>query len=247
LNTAAVMAFNRLIRDSAFMRMVRILCVLLGLGLAGWALLQTDALSFLADEERLRASIQSLGIWGPLIVVLLRAGAVLTAFLPNSPISLASGAAYGPLWGTVYVLIGSELGAVLAFMIARRLGFDAVRRRGWIDRIRQSRWGNWLFRRGHSQNRLSAAVFLARAVPFVNLDMVSYVAGVTRLRFWRYALASFAGLAPYNFAFAYLGDKLVGANKTTVALILLLTALLTVLPLALKPLWSRFRKDAPPA
>ena len=228
------------------MGMARILLVLLGLGLAGWAVAETDALSFLADEERLRGYVQSLGFWGPLIVILLRAGAVLTAFLPNSPISLASGAAYGPLWGTVYVLIGSELGAVLAFMIARRLGFDAVRRRGWIDRIRQSRWGNWLFRRGHSQNRLSAAVFLARAVPFVNLDMVSYVAGVTRLRFWRYALASFAGLAPYNFLYAYLGDRLVGASRETVVLILLLTVVLAFVPLVLKPLWSRFRKGACP-
>ena len=228
------------------MRAMRILSVILGLGLAGWALARTDALSFLADEERLRGYVQSLGFWGPLIVILLRAGAVLTAFLPNSPISLASGAAYGPLWGTVYVLIGSELGAVLAFMIARRLGFDAVRRRGWIDRIRQSRWGNWLFRRGHSQTRLSAAVFLARAVPFVNLDMVSYVAGVTRLRFWRYALASFAGLAPYNFLYACLGDRLVGASRETVVLILLLTVVLAFVPLVLKHLWSRFRKGACP-
>ena len=160
---------------------------------------------------------------------------------------MASGAAYGPLWGTVYVLIGSELGAVLAFLIARRLGYDAVRRWGWIDRVRQTRWGGWLLKRGRSQNRLSVAVFLARAAPFVNLDAVSYVAGVTRIRFWRYALASFAGLAPYNFVFAYLGDRLVGASTRTVALILLLTVLLAVLPLALKPLWDRFRKDVPPA
>ena len=229
------------------MRAMRILSVILGLGLAGWALARTDALSFLADEERLRGYVQSFGLWGPVLVILLRAGAVLTAFLPNSPISLASGAAYGPLWGTVYVLIGSELGAVLAFLIARRLGYDAVRRRGWIDRVRQTRWGAWLLKRGRSQNRLSAAVFLARAAPFVNLDAVSYVAGVTRIRFWRYALASFAGLAPYNFVFAYLGDRLVGASTKTVALILALTALLAVLPLALRPLWDRHRKDAPPA
>jgi len=54
--------------------------------------------------------------------------------LPGAPIALGAGAIYGHTLGTVYVVAGAELGAILAFMIAR-----------WAGYLRQSKKGfnNW--------------------------------------------------------------------------------------------------------
>ena len=47
-------------------------------------------------------------------------------FLPGSVMTLAGGALFGPLLGSVYNLFGATLGATLAFLTARYLASDWV-------------------------------------------------------------------------------------------------------------------------
>jgi len=54
--------------------------------------------------------------------------AVVARPLPSAPIALAAGAAYGHLWGTRQVIVGAEIGALVAFGLARVRGRDAVKR-----------------------------------------------------------------------------------------------------------------------
>ena len=60
----------------------------------------------LLDGAALRSLIEQLGAWGPLTVIALLALAILVSPIPSAPIAVAAGAAYGHLWGTVYVLLG---------------------------------------------------------------------------------------------------------------------------------------------
>jgi uncharacterized membrane protein YdjX (TVP38/TMEM64 family) len=119
-----------------------IMSAALGLIAAYLVLARTGLLSIFEDEERLRSFVEGLGIWGPVVIVLLVATTVVLSFIPNPPVSLAAGAAYGKVWGAVYALAGAELGAVLAFLIARHVGYDAVRR--WNGgRLRRWKWSRW--------------------------------------------------------------------------------------------------------
>ena len=52
--------------------------------------------------------------------------AIVMSPIPSAPIALAAGAAYGHLWGAVYVAAGSLSGALIAFGIARFLGREFV-------------------------------------------------------------------------------------------------------------------------
>ena len=67
----------------------------------------------LMDGERLAVLVARAGIWGPVVIVTLMAVAVVASPIPSAPIALAAGAAYGHLWGTVQVVIGAELGALI--------------------------------------------------------------------------------------------------------------------------------------
>lgn len=87
--------------------------VVLALAAAYWVLSETGALAVLVDEQRLRGWIDQLGFWGPLAIVALMTAAIVMSPIPSGPIALAAGAAYGPLWGTVWVVIGAEGGARL--------------------------------------------------------------------------------------------------------------------------------------
>ena len=80
------------------------------------------------DAERLNMLVARAGIWGPIVIVTLMTVAIVASPIPSAPIALAAGAAYGHLWGTVQVVIGAELGALIAFGLARILGHDILRR-----------------------------------------------------------------------------------------------------------------------
>ncbi len=157
--------------------------------------------------------------------------AIVMSPIPSGPIALVAGAIYGPLWGTVFIVVGAEAGSVIAFWIARCLGYEAVR--GWVEQripsITQQR----------SQSTLMAIVFASRLVPFISFDAVSYAAGLTPLAFWRFALATLAGVMPISFALAYFGEALVSLEPKWAVLIAVPAGGITLVPIGLKLLRAR--------
>src|SRR5512143_2691896 len=69
--------------------------------------------------------ISSFGMAGPIVFMAIYAiGTVL--FFPGAVLTLAGGAMFGPVWGTLYNLTGATIGAAIAFLIARYLASDWV-------------------------------------------------------------------------------------------------------------------------
>jgi len=190
----------------------------------GYRVLQdTGAMSALLDAHAARQYITGLGVTGPLAVVAWIALAVIASPLPSAPIALAAGALYGHSWGTLYVLLGAELGALVAFGLARLLGRETVQR--WFgERLPKTRLG--------SQGSLMTIVFVSRLLPFVSFDLVSYAAGLTSLSLWRFALATLAGVLPTAFLLAHFGGEMVVGELDRMLFAVLALGLLTVVPLA---------------
>ncbi len=44
-------------------------------------------------------------------------------------------------------------------------------------------------------------------MPVVSFDIISYAAGLTRMGFWRFMLATMVGMAPATFLYSYLGEQ----------------------------------------
>lgn len=74
------------------------------------------------DDFDLQRGLPSLGVFGPIAIVVLRFLASLVGVVPTSPLLLAAGATEGLLLGSLYVLIGAQLGALVGFLIGRRYG-----------------------------------------------------------------------------------------------------------------------------
>ena len=194
------------------------------LALAYVAAVWSGLAGFVADEQGLRRWFASLGVAGPLIVIGLEAFAVVLSPLPSAPIAMAAGAVYGSVLGTVYTVIGAEIGSVTAFLIARVVGFDLVRR--WVPR------GGIFDRLEHekSQTWLMAIVFASRLVPFLSFDAVSYAAGLTPLAFWRFAIATLLGVIPIAFLLAHVGSDLIEGGSPLAIVILVTLAITSAAP-----------------
>ena len=206
--------------------------LLLLLGAGYMILSRTGLLSAMMEEGGLGSRIEALGLWGPVAVIGLMTAAIVFSPAPSAPIALAAGAAYGHLWGTVYILIGAQLGAMIAFGIARLLGQEAIAR--WLGRrLSLGRLG--------SQNTMMAVVFVSRLIPFISFDVVSYAAGLTPLTTWRFAVATLAGIVPASFALAHFGGEMATGEAGRIAISVLLLGALTLIPFAIRVLLAQRR------
>ncbi len=147
--------------------------------------------------ESLQSNMDKLGMFAPVIF----AGAYILAglmFVPGSALTLASGALFGLLWGTVIVSIASTITAALAFLIARYLA------RARVHRIAQ---GNARFAAVDRAIGLGGwkVVALLRLSPAVPFSLGNYLYGLTSIRFWPYVLASWLCMLPGTFMYVYIG------------------------------------------
>lgn len=201
--------------------------LLLALAAIYVALRETGTLGIILDAAALREQIKHLGIWGPLAVIALMMLAILVSPIPSAPIAMAAGACFGHAWGTLYVVIGAEAGALAAFAIARMLG-QAVLHHWFGERLPAGLIG--------SQNALTGIVLVSRLLPFVSFDLVSYAAGLTLLSAWRFALATLAGIIPTSFLLAHFGSEMANGETDRFIYTALALGLITAVPLAVK-LW----------
>ncbi len=166
------------------------------------------------DIEGLRDYILSFGLWAPIASCFLMVLQALVAPVPSFLITFANGLAFGVFWGWMLSLFGHVLAAAVCFWISRSLGRVPVEvlvgRTGLQSADRWfARWGVY-------------AVFVGRLIPGVAFDVISYAAGLTRMSFRNFLIATTLGIFPQTFLYSYLGrqaPEYVALFMTTSALV----------------------------
>ena len=174
---------------------------LLYLLLEGFRTETNRALSILGrgDIAGLKGYILSFGVWAPVASCFLMVLQALAAPVPSFLITFANGLAFGVFWGWMLSLFGHVLAAAVCFGISRALGRGPVEvlvgKAGLESADRWfARWGMY-------------AVFAGRLVPGVAFDAISYAAGLTRMGFRNFMVATALGIFPQTFLYSYLGRQ----------------------------------------
>jgi uncharacterized membrane protein YdjX (TVP38/TMEM64 family) len=147
--------------------------------------------------------IQSLGVWGPIVFVLLYIVAVV-AVLPGSAITLTGGALFGSALGIVLVSIASTLGASLAFLIARYFARSSVA--GWLGTKKKFRELDEL-----TEKHGAIIVAITRLVPIFPFNILNYGFGLTKVRFWTYVFWSWLCMLPGTILYVVGADAVIKA------------------------------------
>ena len=150
-------------------------------------------------REKLLEALRRAGPWAPLLHVLAMASAIVISPIPTVPLDVVGGVLFGPWLGTLYSSLGALLGAVIAFLVARRIGRAALE--------------SLLHREvcicpDCSNKALAGVVLLSRLLPMVSFDFISYGAGLTRMRVSTFALTTFFGMLPLTYVYTVFGAQL---------------------------------------
>jgi uncharacterized membrane protein YdjX (TVP38/TMEM64 family) len=168
--------------------------LVIGVALAGtivWVLTGNTEIDPAAIERRVAA----LGAWAPVGFIAFY-GVAAVLFMPGLVMALAGGALFGPVWGVVYNAGGAILGATLAFLVARYLASDWVRRltQGWLRQVIDGVDAEgWRF------------VAFVRLVPLFPFNLLNYALGLTGIPLRAYVLASLVCMLPGTIAYTWLG------------------------------------------
>ncbi|MDB4886799.1 MAG: conserved rane protein of unknown function [Gemmatimonadetes bacterium] len=160
--------------------------------------------------------------------------------LPGSVLTIAGGAIFGFGMGAALNWTGALLGAIAAYLLARSLGLDAVRRlvgrrAGRLDAVADA-YG-------------FVTVLRLRLLPVVPFNVLNFGAGLAGIPFRDYALGTALGLIPGTLVYTYFADALLagagGARRSALVRVAIAGGLLVALSFA-PTAWTRVRRSPVP-
>lgn len=186
------------------LHIILLLGLLIGLIVLGvyykqvWEYLLELASAFQSTETA-RAYIKSYGALAPVVSAILMIFQSVIAPLPAFLITFANGTLFGFWWGSLLSWSSSMVGAAFCFYIARVLGIQRIT--ALISQTAVDKANDFAEKYG------TYAIFIARLMPFISFDVVSYFAGATRMRFLGFWIATGIGQMPATLVYSYLGER----------------------------------------
>ena len=200
--------------------LIRVLLVV-GVAAAFIALEQLVGLGEYFSRERIRQWLAETGPWAPAAFAAAMAAAIVVSPIPSAPLAFAGGLFFGPTLGTLYSVVGATVGAGAAFLIARGLGRAAIQRI-----LRRP----VIFCPDCPDGLLARVVFVARLIPLVSFDLVSYGAGLTRMRFAPFVIVTALGMAPMTLLYNIFGASMVVGKVAGIVISAVFVCLVLLLP-----------------
>jgi len=138
---------------------------------------------------------------GPLLYILIYTLRPL-AFFSAIVVTLLGGAIWGPLWGTLFVVIGSNMSATLAY------GFGRVFGQGVLPEGEAGTSAGFVSRYAERLRANAFTTVLVMRLIYLPYDLVNYLAGFLRVPYRPYILASVLGSLPGTLTFVLAGASL---------------------------------------
>ena len=185
------------------------------------------------DFTVVREFVESYGAYAAVVSFLLMILQSIAAPLPACLLTFANANLFGWWKGAILSWSSAMAGAAVCFFIARILGRDAAEK--LTSRAGLKQIDDFFERLG----RMS--VLIARLLPFVSFDIVSYAAGLTSMSFGSFFIATGIGQLPATVIYSYVGSMLTGGAKLFVTGLLLLFAISSLIFLFIQ-LYNEKRK-----
>lgn len=169
------------------------------------------------DFTVVRRFVESYGSYAMAVSFLLMVLQSVIAPLPAFLLTFANANLFGWWQGAILSWSSAMAGAALCFIIARILGRDIVEK--LTSKVGLTQIDQFFEKYGRQ------SVLIARLLPFMSFDIVSYAAGLTSMKFLPFFIATGIGQLPATIVYSYVGGMLTGGAKLLVTGLLILFAL----------------------
>lgn len=151
------------------------------------------------EEQKIKEWVAQFSWWGPLILILAMVAQMFLLVVPTPLLMVVTILAYGPIPGTIIILIGIFCASSLGYGLGVILGTT------FIDRMMGVRSKEKV--EGFLNDYGFYAIMVTRISPFLSNDAVSFVAGILRMGYIRFIGATLLGIFPLTVLIAFLGEN----------------------------------------
>lgn len=144
--------------------------------------------------------IVALGFWGIFLFIAIMAIQGLIIPIPSEILLLATGLAWGLIGGGIMGVIGSMSAALLCYYLSRKGGRPLAKK--FVGEKAINLADNFIHKYG------MGAIILARLLPFIAFDPISYTSGLVDISTKKYVIGTFIGSIPRAFFYSWLGSTL---------------------------------------
>ena len=143
-----------------------------------------------ADEESVRAALDTLGPRGAIVIGCIVAVQLLVVFMPCEFMEIMSGIAYGPYWGVLICLTGVLVGATIIYAL---INVFNVKLESLFANSKSYDTISKMSRNTKSITKLLLILFFLPAIP---LGVICYFGSTTNIKYWQYILITAIGALP---------------------------------------------------
>lgn len=148
------------------------------------------------------------GSFGVLLFIFVNIIAVVVAPISTLPLIPIASIVWGWFFAGMYSIVAWTIGAQIAFYISRKFGKKLVYRIVSIEKIEK------LQKRISERNTFWSLVLLRMILP---VDILSYAVGLfSTIQSKTFLLATFIGVMPFAFIFAYFGESLGSLSRINI-------------------------------
>ena len=157
----------------------------------------TDPQSFEQAQAVWQNRILVFGVLAPLALIAVQALQVIITPISHYSIGIVGGFLFGPFYGAFLNWVGRIIGHIGAFFIARTLGRRVAER--YVSEKTLQKYDKWV-------SNKSFILFLIYFLPLFPDDEISYLAGLSKMKFRMFFLANIFGHVGGSLGLAYIGS-----------------------------------------
>ena len=174
-------------------------------------------------QAQFKEKIQQSGIIGPLILFGLEIAQVLLAILPGEPIEVLAGICFGPIWGSIFLMISVFVITCIIYFLVKKYGRKFIYEffpKEKVNKLEESK----LFK---DKKKIEMVMIILFLIPGTPKDLLVYLGGLLPIKSSRFILMSTLLRFPSIISSTIAGDNILGGELKIGILAYVITFLIT--------------------
>lgn len=174
-------------------------------------------------QIQFKERIEQAGMIGPLIILGLEIAQVLLAVLPGEPIEMLAGICFGPLWGSVLLMISVFIITCIIYFLVKKYGRKFIYEffpKEKVNKLENSK----LFK---DEKKIEMVMIILFLIPATPKDLLVYIGGLLPIKSSRFILISTLLRIPSIISSTIVGNNILEGEWKVGILAYLITFLIT--------------------
>lgn len=180
-------------------------------------------------QAEFKEKITNSGLTGMLILFGLELAQVVLAVLPGEPVELLAGICFGPIWGTIFLMISVFIVTAMIYFFVKKYGRDFIYEffpKEKVNKLENSK----LFKDPQKIETVMALLFL---IPGTPKDLLVYIGGLLPIKTSRFLALATLLRFPSIISSTIVGSKIMDGNVKIIVMVYVATFILAGLVILL--------------